>query len=71
VNKITEIIRDDMPEWAQDAIDNGNFFSVAIAKVESLEKEVKDLNDTLDNFGIVRGLEPDTDYTVTITKHEA
>jgi len=71
MSKITEIIPDNIPEWAQEAMDNGNFFSVAIAKVESLEKEVKSLNDTLDNFGIVRGLEPDTDYTVTITKHEA
>jgi len=70
MSKITEIIPDNRPEWAQEAIDNGNFFSVAIAKVESLEKEVKSLNAALDNFGIVTGLEPETDYTVTITKHE-
>jgi len=34
-NKITEIIPDDIPQWASEAIQDGNFFKVAIALVEA------------------------------------
>ena len=36
MNKVTEIIPDDIPEWAKKAIENGNFFTTAIEKVESV-----------------------------------
>jgi hypothetical protein len=32
--KITEVIPDDIPAWAQDAMDAGEFFRVAISRVE-------------------------------------
>ena len=37
MNKITEIIPDNLPDWAQEAMDNGQFFKVAIKKVAELE----------------------------------
>ncbi len=41
--KITEIIPDDMPEWANDGIDSGQFFRVCLAKVKKLEQQVLEL----------------------------
>jgi hypothetical protein len=37
MNKITEIIPDTIPKWAQRAIDDGQFFRVAIERVAELE----------------------------------
>lgn len=34
-NKITEIIPDDIPQWASEAFQAGNFFKTAIALVEA------------------------------------
>jgi len=41
MNKITEIVPDDLPEWAQTSFDNGRFFKVAVEKVSFLEKELQ------------------------------
>lgn len=38
MDKITEIIPDDIPQWAAEAIDRGDFFKVAIAKAEAADK---------------------------------
>ena len=40
---ITEILPDDMPEWANDGIDSGQFFRVCLSKVATLEDKVKRL----------------------------
>ena len=37
MNKTTEIIPDDLPKWAQDAINEGQFFREAIERVAELE----------------------------------
>jgi len=37
MNKITEIIPDDFPTWAQDAFDTGHFFKVSVEKVTELQ----------------------------------
>jgi len=39
VKHITEIAPANMPEWAEDAIDKGKFFNIAVAKIEALEQE--------------------------------
>ena len=36
--KITEIIPDDLPDWAKEAMDAGKFFAVVAAKVTMIEK---------------------------------
>lgn len=38
MDKITEIIPDDIPQWAAEAIERGDFFRVAIAKAEAADK---------------------------------
>jgi len=38
MDKITEIIPDDIPEWAQQAIDEGQFFKVACDSMKELDK---------------------------------
>lgn len=40
--KVTEIIPENMPEWAQDGIDSGQFFRVCLERVEHAEKQVED-----------------------------
>ena len=47
--KITEIVPDDMPKWANDAFDGGQFFRVCLAKVGKLEKENKKLKKIIKN----------------------
>lgn len=42
---ITEIIPDDFPDWAQKAFDDGQFFRIAVRKVEELQKKIKEHND--------------------------
>lgn len=42
--KIAEIIPDDMPKWAQDGIDSGQFFRVCLDRVASLEYKIKCMN---------------------------
>ncbi|MHC4158893.1 MAG: hypothetical protein ACYSSO_07415 [Planctomycetota bacterium] len=37
MDKITEIIPDNIPKWAADAIDRGDFFKTAIAQAEQSE----------------------------------
>ncbi len=32
MNKVTEIIPDNLPEWAKNSIDNGTFFKTAVEK---------------------------------------
>jgi len=41
INKITEIIPDDIPEWAQKSFDEGNFFRTAIEKVSELQEALE------------------------------
>lgn len=41
MNKITEIIPDDMPDWANKAMENGQFFRVALDKVKKAEAQKK------------------------------
>ena len=53
--KITEIIPDDLPEWAAEAFDNGQFFRVAIERVATLEQELREAADwveTHSSFGM-------------------
>ena len=38
MNKITEIIPDDIPEWARLAIDEGRFFKAACERVAKTQK---------------------------------
>lgn len=37
MNTITEIIPDDMPEWAKQAMDEGQFFNVVCERLKELE----------------------------------
>ena len=39
MNHITEIIPDDIPQWMQDAIDDGQFFRICRERVEELEAD--------------------------------
>jgi len=41
MNHITEIVPDERPEWFQKAMEEGQLFRVAIAKVEELERQNK------------------------------
>lgn len=43
MDKITEIIPDDMPDWLMEAFNRGQFFRVVIERIKELEKEVKEL----------------------------
>ena len=36
MTKITEIIPDDMPDWAKTAMEKGQFFNVAIMRAEEI-----------------------------------
>lgn len=38
MNKIVEIIPDDLPQWAQDAMDRGQLFTEMLRRIELLEK---------------------------------
>lgn len=40
MTKITEIIPDDLPEWAKKAMDEGQFSRVAISRYEELMDEI-------------------------------
>ena len=51
--KITEIIPDDMPEWALEAFWTGQFFRVCVEKVETLQARVKEL-ETIDTASEAR-----------------
>ena len=42
MNKITETIPDDLPEWAEKAIDEGNFFRIAIDMIKKRDVFIKD-----------------------------
>ena len=37
MNRIVEIFPDNVPEWAQEAFDAGQFFRIAIARVQEAE----------------------------------
>lgn len=41
--KITEIIPKDLPDWAKESFETGQFFRVAIEKVAALEVEIDEL----------------------------
>ena len=41
--KVTEIIPDDIPQWASDAIADGQFFRIAIERVEFASAEAERL----------------------------
>jgi len=41
--KITEIIPDDIPEWATTAMHDGQFFRVALSRIEKLSDENTEL----------------------------
>ena len=43
MSKITEIMPDDAPEWAIEAMANGNLFRVTFDRVEKLEAEIAKL----------------------------
>ncbi|MEE9532703.1 MAG: hypothetical protein V3W52_17125 [Syntrophobacteria bacterium] len=43
MEKITEMIPSDMPNWAKKAMREGQFFRVAIEKVETLTDQVEAL----------------------------
>jgi len=47
MSKVTEIIPDELPEWAEDAIAKGQFFKEAVQKVETLQAAI---DDWCDNF---------------------
>ena len=40
MNRIVEIFPDNVPEWAQEAFDAGQFFRIAIARVQEAEGKV-------------------------------
>jgi len=46
-NHITEIIPDDRPEWFNNAMRDGNLFSVTLDKIYELETEINRLNERL------------------------
>ena len=52
MNKITEIIPDDVPEWVSEAIQDGQFFRVAIERAEGQTKKAS-LIETI--FGLSAG----------------
>lgn len=43
MHQIIEIVPDDMPQWAWDAFDSGQFFRICVQKVEDLETLVNKL----------------------------
>lgn len=43
MNKITEIIPDDLPDWAKQAMDNGQFFKTACDRIKQLEQPTKEM----------------------------
>ena len=47
--KITEMIPHDMPDWANEGIDSGQFFRVCLAKVEELENSLRDCASKLES----------------------
>jgi len=59
MTKITEIIPDDLPDWAIDAMAEGQFFNVVAerlksdeAEIEWLKQEVKRLNEGINEYVI-------------------
>lgn len=42
MDKITEIIPDDIPQWAQDAMDKGQLWTTVFDRIEELEAEIKE-----------------------------
>lgn len=47
MHKITEIIPDSMPDWAKDAMDEGQFFRMTLERISSLEAELKEREDAI------------------------
>ena len=47
--KITEIIPDSIPEWAKVAMDDGQFFRLALERISNLEAQLKDREWQVDN----------------------
>jgi len=45
MNKITEIIPDDMPEWAKEAMAGGQLWNRVFGRIEELQARVKFLED--------------------------
>lgn len=45
MNKITEIIPDSIPDWAKDAMDDGQFFRMTLERIASLEAQLKERED--------------------------
>ena len=45
MHKITEIIPDSIPDWAKDAMDDGQFFRIALERIASLEAQLKSQED--------------------------
>jgi len=44
MTKIVEILPNDLPEWAIEAMDKGQLFSTMLAKIKYLEKQIKKYN---------------------------
>ncbi|PUB87054.1 MAG: hypothetical protein DBP02_02075 [gamma proteobacterium symbiont of Ctena orbiculata] len=47
--KVTEIVPDDMPDWAKKAFDDGQFFNKACKAMNSLE-EIREIYAGMDGF---------------------
>jgi hypothetical protein len=43
MQKITEMVPENMPNWAKDAFDKGQFFYIACDRVEKYEKVLKSI----------------------------
>lgn len=49
--KITEIIPDNVPEWFQQDMAEGQLFNRVIKRVEDADKEIAELEETITNLG--------------------
>jgi len=49
MNKITEIIPDDMPEWAKEAMAGGQLWNRVFGRIEELQARVKFLEAEIDD----------------------
>ena len=47
--KVIEMIPNDIPDWANEGIDSGQFFRVCLAKVEELENSLRDCASKLES----------------------
>lgn len=50
MHKITEIIPDSIPDWAKDAMDDGQFFRIALDRIASLEAQLKEWDNIKDDL---------------------